>query len=372
MLAAQGVDGRRRDARLSLSSNNASGKMTSEYRVTLCTSSAGHSWHSSIIINSSPQPLIRHGYRFDPTHGYGLDELLKVEAPEEPPDYAKFWRTRYAKARALPAHSTLTDTGTVRNGWRVFDWEYTSTDEVTIRGWALLPERGIARRGFIIGHGYGGRDGPDFDLPLEDSALFFPCARGIGRSAMPSISSEPYWHVLHDIQDRDRYVLGGCVEDVWLAITAMLEHLPELAGHVGYLGISFGGGIGVMAAAWEERLQRLHVNVPSFGHQPLRRQLATVGSGAAVQIYLRRKPESLEVLRYFDAALAARHTHIPVHCACALFDPAVAPAGQFAIYNALAGPKQLFVLSAGHHDHPGMLAEEAAMKQEIHAFFKEL
>lgn len=272
----------------------------------------------------------------------------------------------------MQASSRLTDTGKTRNGWKIFDWQYLSTDQILIRGWALLPETGLVKRGFIIGHGYGGRDQPDFDLPLEEAALFFPCARGLGRSSLPSISAHPYWHVVHDIQSRDRYVLGGCVEDVWLAVTAALEHLPELAGHLGYLGISFGGGVGVMAAAWEERLQRLHVNVPSFGHQPLRMTLATVGSGASVQHHLRRKPERLEVLRWFDAALAARYVHIPVHCACALFDPAVAPAGQFAIYNALAGPKQLFVLRAGHHEHPDSPAEEAAMKQELHLFFRDL
>ncbi len=321
------------------------------------------------------RPLVtdlRHGYPFDPTHGHALESLLKVEAPEEPPDYAAFWQARYAAARGLAARSQLTDTGVVRNGWRVFDWEYVSTGAVVIDGWALLPEQGTVRRGFIVGHGYGGRDGPDFDLPLEGAALFFPCARGLGRSAQAPISSEPYWHVLHNLQSRDTYVLGGCVEDVWLAVTAALEHFPHLAGHLGYLGISFGGGVGVMAGAWEERLQRLHVNVPSFGNQPLRMKLATVGSAASVQLHLRRFPERLEVLRYFDAALAARHTRIPVHCACALFDPAVAPAGQFAIYNALAGPRQLFVLSAGHHEHSGSAAEEAALKQEVHAFFRDL
>ncbi|MEZ5576382.1 MAG: hypothetical protein R3F44_12440 [Candidatus Competibacteraceae bacterium] len=40
-----------------------------------------------------------------------------------------------------------------------------------------------------------------------------------------------------------------------------------------------------------------------------------------------------------------------MHVAAARFDPAVPPPGQFAVYNALAGPKELFVLRAGHFDH---------------------
>ena len=52
---------------------------------------------------------------------------------------------------------------------------------------------------------------PVYDLPFEDAALFFPCMRGISRSPHPRISSNPLWHVLHDIQDR----MGMCMEAAW-------------------------------------------------------------------------------------------------------------------------------------------------------------
>lgn len=314
----------------------------------------------------------KHGYAFDPGHGYGLEELLTVAAPEEPPDYAPYWQARYGRVRGQAAKSQLRETGIVRAGWRVLDWQYQSTDDITIRGWALLPAQGEVCRALVVGHGYGGRDQPEFDLPVEQTALFFPCARGLGRSRLASIPSDADRHVLHGIESRERYILGGCVEDLWLAVTAVLEHQPGLAGHLGYMGISFGGGVGVMAAAWDERLQRVHVNVPSFGHQPLRMKLETVGSAASLQAHLRQHPEAMEVLRYFDAAQAARYLHRPTHCACALFDPSVAPAGQFAISNALPGPQQLFVLSAGHHDYPAAAAELAALRQEIYIFFRDL
>ncbi|MEZ5583004.1 MAG: hypothetical protein R3F37_09785 [Candidatus Competibacteraceae bacterium] len=38
-----------------------------------------------------------------------------------------------------------------------------------------------------------------------------------------------------------------------------------------------------------------------------------------------------------------------------MFDPAVPPPGQYAIYNALAGHKDLFVLQAGHFEHGNAL-----------------
>jgi cephalosporin-C deacetylase len=97
-----------------------------------------------------------------------------------------------------------------------------------------------------------------------------------------------------------------------------------------------------------------------------------VGSAASVQQFAKRCPKLQEVQPYYDAAIAARHIRVPVHCACALFDPTVAPAGQFAIYNAIQAPKSLFVLTAGHHSYPGMESEQAELQQECHNFFRDL
>ncbi len=315
---------------------------------------------------------LSHAYPFDPTHGHSLEDLLRIPVPEEPPDFEAFWRKRYAAALGRTTAPRLRDTGTDRGGWRVFDIDYTSTDATTIRGWLLLPVSGVIRRGFVIGHGYGGRETPDFDLPLEEAALLFFCARGLGRSWNPYISSQPQWHVIHDIQSRHRYVLGGCVEDVWTAASTLLRLFPQVAGHLGYGGTSFGGGLGALALAWDSRFQRAHFCVPTFGNQPLRLQLPSTGSAASVQAHGKKHPGIAQVLPFYDAAVAARHIRIPVLCACATFDPAVAPAGQFSIYNALSGPRDLFVLTAGHHPHPQEVAEAEALRHKIHDFFRDI
>ena len=216
-------------------------------------------------------------------------------------------------------------------------WTTTSTDGFPIGGWLLTPRDGPPRRGFVLGHGYGGIERPPLDLPRDDGAYLVPCFRGLSRSRRPPISEDPAWHVLHDIDRRDRYILGGCVEDVWTGVSALLGLFPELAGHLGYLGISLGGGIGAMALAWDDRIARGHLNVPSFGHQPLRLALPSIGSADAVQRYAGAHGQVRETLAYYDAAVAARHILKPMHVAAARFDPAVAPPGQFAVYNAIPG-----------------------------------
>ena len=84
------------------------------------------------------------------------------------------------------------------------------------------------------------------------------------------------------------------------------------------------------------------------------------------------KKQTLKVLRYYDAATAAQHIRIPMHCACAKFDPYVAPPGQFAIYNALPDEKQLYVLDAGHYAYTKQAQQQRELLAELDAFFAPL
>jgi cephalosporin-C deacetylase len=315
-----------------------------------------------------------HQYNFDPTYGYSLEQLLNIPPPvKEPTDFDQFWQNRYQNALNIQPQIHLKDCHQTIMDWRVFEMSYISTNEFLIHGWLLLPSSGIIKRGFIIGHGYGGRNAPDFHLPLKNSALLFPCFRGLSRSTHPDISTQPNWHVLHHIESIHQYILGGCVEDVWLAVSALLHLYPNLQGHLGYLGISFGGGIGALALAYEKRISRGHLNIPTFGHHLLRLRLKTYGSGNSVQqFYCCHKKQTLQVLRYYDAATAAKRITIPMHCVCAKFDPYVAPPGQFAIFNALSGQKQLYVSDAGHHPYPAQHQQEQEMLAELVDFLDPL
>lgn len=309
---------------------------------------------------------------FDPSYGYTLDRLLRIAPPPQPEGFAEFWQVRYARCIQLNPHSHLDRCGWSHPDFECFDLHYRSTDNIEIGGWGLIPKHGPVTRGVIVGHGYGGREGPDFHLPIPGAAFLFPCFRGLSRSRHWPISDDPKYHVLHDINNKDRYILGGCVEDLWLAVSALLQLFPSVTGHVAYLGISFGGGIGALALPWDGRIQRAHFNVPSFGHQPLRLQLPTWGSAASVQNYQREHGNILATLSYYDAAVAAKNITIPVHVAAALADPMVAPPGQFSIYNALPDRKQLFVLDQGHSDYPGQAMQEKALLAELQEFFSGL
>jgi len=228
--------------------------------------------------------MFHHEYPFDPCYGHDLAALLTVAAPEEPADFAAFWRALQARARTVTVAPLLRELPSPQARTRVFEVEFGSLDGFRVKGWLTRPLDEPVERGVVVSHGYGGRDGPDFHLPFKHAAMIFPCARGISRSPRADISSNPDVHVLHGIEQRETYVLGACAADTaWCAASALLDLFPMAAQRLDYLGISFGGGIGALALPWDERFHRAHLNVPSFGHHPLRLALPWVGSGEAVR-----------------------------------------------------------------------------------------
>jgi len=309
---------------------------------------------------------------FDPTYGYTLEQLLHIVPPPQPDGFAEFWQARYVCAMKLDPCPRLNHYDWFHPDYECYDFSYRSTDDFQIGGWALIPKRMPVTRGVVVGHGYCGREGPDFAIPIQGAAFLFPCFRGLSRSRCSPISDNPSYHVLHNIDKRDHYILGGCVEDLWLAVSSLLKLIPAAAGHLAYLGSSFGGGIGALALPWDTRIQRAHFNVPSFGNHPLRLQLPTWGSAAAMQKYQREHGNILATLNYYDAAIAAQSIQVPVHMTAALADPVVAPPGQFSIYNALPGEKKLFVLDMGHSDYLRKVAQEKALLSELQEFFSKL
>lgn len=315
--------------------------------------------------------MSEHEFPFDPGYGYDLASLLRIVPPPEPEGFAATWRARYAAALKVDPAPQLGCTRSNHHGLMVRDLAYCSTDDFPIGGWLLLPPR-PPRMALICGHGYGGIDAPSFPLPHDDAVYLIPCFRGLCRSARAPISTEPWWHVLHDLDKPDRYILRGCVEDLWTGVSALLCLFPWLAGRVGYMGISFGGGIGALALPWERRIARAHLNVPTFGHHPLRQTLPTIGSGASVQRFVTNHPQTAETLRGYDAAIAAGHIHQPMHLALALRDPVVPPPGQFAIHNAIPGEKQLAILPAGHLPYANQDDREQRLLAELTEFFAPL
>ncbi|WP_207782553.1 acetylxylan esterase [Phytoactinopolyspora limicola] len=308
----------------------------------------------------------------DATFGYDEAMLRAVGAPEEPPGFAEFWQGLHEQARRVdPAVQLTAHAPAGCADIDLFDVSFTSLHGVRLGGWVVLPSDGVIDQAAVIGHGYGGRDAPDLTLLPDHTAAIFPVARGLpSRGLLPGVPADAPSHVLHGIEARDTYIHGGCAADVWCAATALLDIVAEPPARLAYVGGSFGGGIGALAVPWDERFTAAALHVPSFGHHPLRLTMPCTGSGEAVRRHARAHPEVVDVLRFFDAAVAARRLRIPTLLAPALWDPAVPPPGQFAVCNAVPSETEFYVFSAGHAEYPGDDDEHSRYVARVHALLR--
>lgn len=303
--------------------------------------------------------MFEHNFTFDPTYGHTEATLRIIQPPAAPSDFAAFWQTTYSLALATNPNPVLRPIASPRKGFDVFELDYTGINGFRVGGWLTRPTDAVPTRGVIVGHGYGGRAEPDLFLPGSPAIAIFPCGRGFHRSAHPDLPSVSTAHVIHGITHRDTYIHRFCVADLFSAVSALLALHTNLAGHIDYMGTSFGGGMGAMMLPWEKRIRRAYLGVPSFGHHPIRLTCPCAGSGESIRQAATETPAIADTLRYFDSAIASTFSQTPTMVSCALFDPAVPPPGQWAVYNALPDParKHLFIHQAEHFDWPGQGAE---------------
>lgn len=285
---------------------------------------------------------------------YPLSALLTPgPRPGEPADFDAFWSDTFQTFGTGPVeHETVAELDSTETH-RVTEIRFASSADEPAVAFVMMPRMPSAiRRGLVVGHGYGGRTGPEPQRVPADTAAIFPCAPGTHpavRSRFPAPADE---HVLAGISHRDTYSHRFAAADIWRAATVLLDLAPGATGTLDFSGTSFGGGIGAMALPWDERFRRAVLDVPSFGDHPTRLSRQCTGSGEAVRQHLRAHPEVRPVLDYFDSAIAARRLRIPVQVAAAVLDPAVDPRGQFAVFHALAGTRRLTVRAWGHLDGP--------------------
>jgi len=310
--------------------------------------------------------MISHSFPFDPTCGYTREQLLAVGLPEtEPADFAGFWRATYAETLAIRSAIDVRPIWSPDPDTAVFQVGFTGLGGVRIGAFVSRPRD--SRGGLVIGHGYGAFAGP---VLRRNLSVIVPCIRGFGLSTAPGLPWTAGQHVLCGIQSRETYILRGAVADLWRAAAVLLELYPDTAANLLYSGGSFGGGLGALALPWDGRFRAACLDVPTFGHHPLRLRFQSNGSGEAVRTYHAEHPEVTAVLAYFDAATAAARIGVPVVCTPALFDPTVVPPGQFAVNNAIpAACRQTFVLEAGHWSFPGDVAVRQAATAAIDRLF---
>jgi cephalosporin-C deacetylase len=295
------------------------------------------------------------------------ERLETVAPPPAPAGFDDFWRATFAAAQAVPravTHEDIPPPPGLRDH-RVSVVYFDGFGGFRQGAWLAIP-RARAVHGLVIGHGYGGRGEPE-PVIAADTAAIMPCAPGFHLSARADLPAEAMTHVVRGIAHRDTYLIRFCVAGIWAAADVLLALCPEIADRLGYLGTSFGGGLGALALPWDARFRRAVLDVPTFGHHPWRLRVPCAGSGEAVRLWHRDHPEVVDVLGFYDAAVAGTRIRVPTMVAPARRDGTVPPVGQWAIANAIPGAV-IHPRRCGHLAWSGEPAEVARVMAAAEAF----
>jgi cephalosporin-C deacetylase len=120
------------------------------------------------------------------------------------------------------------------------------------------------------------------------------------------------------------------------------------------MGTSMGGQQSFVTAGLNPRVTHLIVNVPSGADVT-----ATLhGRGASYPNWNVSRPEVLKTARYFDTINFASHITARSLVAMGFIDDVSAPAGVFAVFNQIQGPKEVVPMIESPHNHLATAAQQ--------------
>ena len=280
-----------------------------------------------------------------------------------PADFMEFWRKAIADARRVPLDVKMTrlaDRSTPevdayhvsfqndRLGSRIYGMLTVPTRPgkypaiLTVPGAGVrpyFPDIETARRGIIslrIGiHG----------IPVDRDSLLY--------NELRATALKDYW--AYRLDDRDSYYYKRVYVGVVRA-GDFLFSLPKFDGsNYAVQGGSQGGALSLVAGAIDSRVKGVAVSHPALGDQYA--FLHGRSSGwpfmLADTAAMKAKAEKLATIPYYDAVNFARVLRVPGIYSWGYNDLTVPPSSSYAIYNAVAAPKELIIArEAGHFSTP--------------------
>ncbi len=305
----------------------------------------------------------------DKTPVYTLDELLKIQAPPPPEDFAEFWQETYRLATAkTPDYRIEKELWAPEPSTKILQIRFTSYDGFDIGLWVARPAESTG--GLVIGQGYGNLATPP-TTKNPGLTVAFPCIRGLGISQCAEIPWDCGHHAGYGIRSRETYVVRGAVTDIWQATSVLTDLYPDTADNLNYSGGSLGGGLGAILLPWDSRFKAGEINVPTLAG-PMQFAYPTNEGDPA---HTRRTaalsdPVCWKTLSYFDGASAVKRLRIPILMTPALSDHSNPPPAQFAIANAI--PADCRILRVREVGHRAPTPKDVELEKELESIRQDL
>lgn len=285
--------------------------------------------------------------------GVGVDPYQLRPLLPEPEDFDEFWANTLKELAKIPTDFKMTKVGSnqIFNYYRISCANLNGQRAYAMLSLPLDP----AKKMPLLMRFAGG------DAYISENAVFesekenlgFECAKLCFQlPPYPPVKKREEAKARHEkfmkklglrryphfgIEDRNRFYARTAVAGALRLLDEVLKQPGIDPARVGYCGSSHGGGLGLLLAAFSDKIKAAYCGVPNFGDR----------GGFLTG---RHTPDSnspeyrshLETLLYFDTSYAARRIRIPVMISVGFTDVFCPPSAVYTIYNELKGPKVIF------------------------------
>jgi cephalosporin-C deacetylase len=299
------------------------------------------------------------------------------------PDFDAFWAEAKSDPNQTPLEAEIRLVADYPlKSMRVYDVVYKGADGTPIHGWYVTPA-GDHQPGslpvIVKYHGYNGNRGNPHELLQWTSmgmAALAIDARGQG-GLTPDFAVYPQggvagWMTLGILEPRSYYykqVYLDCVR----AIDFVCSREEVDGNRIAVYGGSQGGGLALAAAGLDDRPKLAMPIYPFLCHYRRSVEIHATGPYAEIKNWFRRfDPEHLQeekvyrTLSYFDGMNMASRIKARTLMAITLQDTTCPPSTCFAVYNHLAGEKEVKL----YHDygHEGVPFHEEVLMRYVEAY----
>ena len=274
-----------------------------------------------------------------------------------PEDFDVFWdSTRLQLERLDPAIDRRPQPVARAADIRAEIVSFLSLGRVRVSAYFLHWQDDEPRPLVIYSHGYGGQCRPRWDWAREGLNVLGVDIRGFGISTDALPQPSRWGYVLTGIESPETSVIRLAVCDYMQAARVARMLTAGRCSRTVFEGVSFAGGLALMAQAVTGQADLLAIGVPTFGWAEGRNLFVKSGSGAEISQYLARRQDHLEdtmvVLRYFDAVNFADRVSCPTVIALGLEDEVVPAKTVYGIANHFTVPYELMEFPVSHTDRP--------------------
>lgn len=291
---------------------------------------------------------------------------MSLLEPSVPDDFDAFWQEAVAEATSAPLDGTRSlradadhpthqveafsfrgVDGTKRHGW--FAAEPGTRHE---RAFLWLPPYG---RWSMPPNAYGTRPGyVSLSLNYHGESAFHEEAYTPARG-----------YFAHGSENPRTWVFRRMLQDSIIVHRFLAAQVEVDESRIAAMGMSQGGGIAIWLGAVYGHLRAIAADMPFFGgvpwifSQPVHRYPLKELIDHAQKIPLGLQ-QILHTAAYYDTINMATRCQVPTLVTYGTKDPAVRPDQVKAIYEALAGEKEIAELDWGHDWHPSMVERNLA------------